>query len=314
MSDTDAPRKAPRRWWLLAPYIALGVALGFASLYWLWARSTFDTELHKRADTLRRAGYTLEINDMSFGGWPSRLEVKLDSVRIRAPSGWGLTARDLTAGALLYDLGHWVVADSRGLTVTRPEGGDIDIAGDAIRASLAGFDAPTPRIAIEGVNLKFHPAAGARPFSLAEAARLELYTRPSTDGTSAEALLRFDGVSLAPGTILTTLASSHRLSGAFALRLTRFGAWKGHDWTSSGRAWAKAGGRVEFDPTAAPSADLAVICDRGALTFGEDGRPDGELPLAFVFPKAERISAHLSFDDGVTRLGPVRLGPAPRLF
>ena len=105
-----------------------------------------------------------------------------------------------------------------------------------------------------------------------------------------------------------------RLAMALTLGLALLGAWKGQDWTTSGRAWAKAGGRVEFDPTAAPSADLAVVCDRGALTFGEDGRPDGELPLAFVFPKAERISAHLSFDDGVAKLGPVRLGPAPRVF
>ena len=314
MSDPDAHRKAPRRWWLFAPYVALGLALVLASLYWLWAKSTFDTELHKRADALRREGYVVELSGLSFGGWPYRLEAKLDRVRISAPSGWGATARNVTAGALLYDLGHWVVVDSGGLTITRPEGGNVDVAGDAIRASLAGFDAPTPRIAIEGVNLKFQPAAGARPFSLADAARLEFYTRPSANGTAAEALLRFDGVSLAPGTILTTLARSHRLSGAFALRLTRFGAWKGHDWTSSGRAWAKAGGRVEFDPTAAPGADLAIVCDRGALSFGEDGKPSGELPLAFVFPKAERTSAPLSFDDGVTHLGPIRLGPAPRLF
>ena len=97
MSDTDAHRKAPRRWWLLAPYVALGLA----SLYWFWARATFDTELHRRADTLRREGYTVDISGLGFGGWPSRLEAKLDRVRIRAPSGWGVTARDLTAGALL---------------------------------------------------------------------------------------------------------------------------------------------------------------------------------------------------------------------
>jgi len=299
---------------LLAPYIALGLALALASLYWFWARSTLDTEIHHRADSLRREGYAVELSGLSYGGWPYRLEAKLDRARIKAPSGWGVTARDVTAGALLYDLGHWVVVDSGGLTITRPEGGDVEVAGDAIRASLAGFDALTPRIAIEGVNLKFHPAPGARPFSLADAARLEIYTRPSADGTAAEALLRFDGVGLAPGTILATLARSHRLSGAFALRMTRFSAWKGSDWTSSGRAWAKAGGRVEFDPTAAPSADLAIVCDRGALTFGQDGRPSGELPLAFVFPKEERTSAPLSFDDGVTHLGPIRLGPAPRLF
>ena len=314
MSDTDAHGKAPRRWWLLAPYIALGVALVLGSLYWLWARSAFDSELHRRADALRREGYAVELSGLSFSGWPYRLEAKLDRARIKAPSGWGVIARDLTAGALLYDLGHWVVVDGGGLTVTRPEGGDVEVAGDAIRASLSGFDAPTPRIAIEGVNLKFHPAAGARPFSLSDTARLELYTRPSADRKAAEALLRFDGVSLAPGTILTILARSHRLSGAFALRMTKFSAWKGSDWTSSGRAWAKAGGRVEFDPTAAPSADLAIVCDRGVLTFGEDGRPSGELPLAFVFPKEARTSAPLSFEDGVTRLGPIRLGPAPRLY
>lgn len=314
MSDPDAHRKAPRRWWLLAPYVALGLALALASLYWLWARSTFDTELHRRAAALRREGYVVELSGLSFSGWPYRLEAKLNQARIKAPSGWGVTAQNVTAGALLFDLGHWVVVNGGGLTITRPEGGDVAVAGDAIRASLAGFDALTPRIAMEGVNLKSRPAAGARPFSLAEAARLEIYTRPSTDGTAAEALLRFDGVGLTPGTILTVLARSHRLSGAFALRLTRFSAWRGTDWTSSGRAWAKAGGQVEFDPTAAPSADLAIVCDRGALTFGEDGRPSGELPLPYVFPKAARTSAPLSFDDGVTHLGPIRLGPAPRLF
>jgi len=314
MSDTDVSRKTPRRWWLLAPYVVLGLALGLASLYWFWARSTFEAQLTAKADALRRQGYAVELSPLSFGGWPYRLEARLDRVRIRAPSGWGLTARGLTAGALIYDLGHWVVVDGAGLSVTRPVGGDVEVAGDAIRASLSGFDAPTPRIAIEGVNLRIHPATGARPFSLADAARIEIYTRPSTDRTAAEALLRFDGVSLAPGTALAALARDHRISGAFALRLTRFGAWRGQDWTAAGRAWAKAGGRVEFDPTAAPSADLAMVCDRGALAFEEDGRPAGELPLALVFPGAARTSAPLSFEDGESRLGPIRLGPAPRLF
>lgn len=314
MSDPDAHRKTPRRWWLFAPYVALCLGLAVATMYWWWARSTFDARLTRESQHLRREGYAVDLDGLRFSGWPYRLEAHFSRVRVRAPSGWGASAKTLTAGANLYDLGHWVAVAGEGLTITRPEGGDIAIVGDAIRASFAGLDASTPRIAVEGVNLRFQPAANARPFSLADAARIEVYTRPSADRTAAEALIRFDGVSMAPGTALSSVTRDRKLSGAFALRMTRIGAWKGQDWASSGRAWSKAGGRVEFDPTAAPSADVALVCDSGTLLIGEDGRPTGVVPLAFMLSQEDRTSAPLKFENGEARLGPLRLGPSPRLF
>jgi hypothetical protein len=117
------------------------------------------------------------------------------------------------------------------------------------------------------------------------------------------------------GTVAATLLKDHRVSAALSLRMTRRDALKGTDWSAAGRNWQAAGGRLEVDPTTPPGPDLRLAAAAGTLRFLTDGRPVGSLPLSLTAKDgARRVELPLVLDAEGARLGPVRLGPSPRLF
>jgi len=316
MSDPAPNGNPPRRFWLLAPFFAILLALAAVCAGWWYVRLQIEDGLRSRAHDLGQRGYAVELGPIAFGGFPYRMEVDLQQARITTPSGWALAFPELKGEALLFDLGHWVFVAPSGLVFTRPVGCDVVVTGTTLRASLAGMSAPVPRFAFEGVDLRFSRAPGARPFSLATASRLELYTRTGVrDPKAAEALIRLEGGRLTSGTLASLLVRDHAFGGALSLRLTRFDAMRGESWSAAGRAWAAAGGRLEVDPTSPPEPDLQLSTPGGVLSFDPEGHPSGALPIQIAGPGgAHAFLAPLAFDDGKTRLGPLTLGPAPRAF
>jgi hypothetical protein len=103
---------------------------------------------------------------------------RLVNARVAEPSGWALRAPELSGEANAYDIGHWVIVAPRGVIMTRPVNGDVQITGQALRASFAGFKQYPPRISVEGANLVFTPVAGAAPFPLLSTTGLQLHVRP----------------------------------------------------------------------------------------------------------------------------------------
>lgn len=315
MSDPAPLSKPSNPIWLLAPLGVVITALVIVCAAWWAVRLRLEGAIDDRMQALQRQGCQVGMQGLGFSGFPYRMAVRVDQFRLLTPSGWGATIRGLKAEALLFDLDHWVFVARDGLTLSRPIGGDLVMSGATVRASLAGLDAPTPRFAFEGTALIFKPAAGARPFSLASADRLELYTRTGLqDRRAAEVLVRLDGARFTRGATLSPLIGDHRLNAGLSLRILRVDAMAGADWTRAGQAWAAANGRVEIDPTTPPGADLRLSTSGGRLRFGVDGRPTGALPLTLTLEGRPPINAPLSFGDGATRLGPLTLGPVPRIF
>ena len=73
------------------------------------------------------------------------MKITFPELGITAPSGWAVRLGETEAEAVLFDLGHWVFAVDNGLTLTRPEGGDVRIGAARLRASLTALSAPTPQ-------------------------------------------------------------------------------------------------------------------------------------------------------------------------
>jgi len=244
------------------------------------------------------------------------MKVSVSHLRVAAPSGWAVRLGPSEAEAVLFDLDHWVLAVDNGVTLTRPVGGDVRIAASRLRASLAALSAPTPRLAVEAVDLVLTTPPGAQLFSLSRADRLEIYTRTITgDSTGAEALIRVDNGTLTRGTAAAALFRDRRVSAALSVRMIRRDAFRGQDWAAAGRNWQAAGGRLDIDPTTPPGPDLRLAAGAGTLHFGSEGRPMGTVPLSLTAPDGARIiELPLTFDLEGAHLGPVRLGPAPRLF
>ena len=317
MSEPVVTGKPPSRRWLFLPYGLIAAALIAYGAGWFVVKGRIEAGMDAAAANLRAQGYQVSWSARSFSGFPFRLHLVLKDVALAAPSGWAARFDDLSGEAYLHAPGHWVLAANQGLTLTRPgSDGAVAIRGQAIRASLNGLDAPIWKVAVEGIGLTFTPASGAKPFSLADAARIELYTRQSPDHTgAAEALVRFDQVHLAPDALLGRRVGRQAVTGAFALRMTRAATFAGPGWTAAGQNWARSDGRIEIDPTTAPTGDgLALAVPAGSLRLGQDGRPSGALTLALSARNAPPLALPLRFEDGKTRMGPLTLGPAPRLF
>lgn len=316
MSDPTPSGKSPSRLWLLLPYGLIATALLGLAAGWMVERQRIVVELQATASTLRAQGYHVEMSEPNVAGFPFRMRIAVQKLQLSAPSGWGLRADGLTGQANIYALGHWVLNAPSGLVITRPVGGDLIVQGQSIRASLAAMEAPTWRVAIEGVGLKLTPGPGAAPFSLKAADRIEIYTRQSpTVPNAAEALIRLDGGDTAPLTALGNLTKGRRLNGAVALRMRRIDQYKGGNWSGAWLHWARAGGTVETDATAPPGPDLRLATGAGVLVFGSDGRPMGTIPMTLTDSKGGgQTSQSVVFDQGKTTMGGVVLGPAPRIF
>ena len=322
MSEPDTFSKPPSssppsaglgRLWPLGALLVAALALWIG---WYVTTLKLAQDLRQATEALRARGYQVEMADPHFGGFPYRMKVTVAKLRMVAPSGWAVRLGPIEGEALLFDLGHWVFAVDNGLTLTRPVGGDVRIGAARLRASLAALTAPTPRLAVEAVDLVLTTPPGARPFSLARADRIEIYSRTGVkDPTAAEALIRIDNATLTPGTVAATLFQDRRVSAALSLRMTRRDALAGTDWSAAGHHWQAAGGRLEIDPTTPPGPDLRLAAGVGVLSFGPDGRPVGSVPLSLTAPDGTRkVELPLAFDPAGAHLGPVLLGPSPRLF
>ena len=121
-------------------------------------------------------------------------------------------------------------------------------------------------------------------------------------------------------------------------------ALKGPDWPAAVQAWTAAGGKISLRNANITAGDAQLNASTGTLTVGGDGRLRGDLavelrqaPRALIAmgetgaapPEAAAaaaavvaarqgqeaaVRAAITFEAGEATLGPVRLGPAPRIY
>lgn len=342
ITEPEAPRKPPSRWFLYAPFIALAVALVAYGGFWFVAKTRLEQAMDARAEALRAAGYTVALDGRRVDGLPFRMRVGFSEARIITPSGWSVAIPGLKGEAYLHDLGHWVLVAPQGLTVVRPQGGGLTVAGEALRASIAGTGAKPWRLVLAGTKLVFTPQPGARPFSLASAERLEFYLRPAPNSADGMVLLRLEGGKAAAGTLLHRIAADAAVTANLQAQLTKPEAFDGKDWGEAVRAWAKAGGVAQGVEGVFSGGTTSIKTKGGTLGVGADGRLVGAVPLemrqgaaaltalaegevldpgvassaaavAAARAQGEAATINLVFQAGAATLGPVRIGPSPRV-
>ncbi|MET0294383.1 MAG: DUF2125 domain-containing protein [Phenylobacterium sp.] len=341
LPDRDLPRKANR----LGLYIPFGLALllivGWTAA-WLWMRGEARERLETTASELRRAGYEVSWKRLGIGGYPFRLNLSLSEPRIREPSGWALQAPTLEAQAPAYAPGEWLLAAPEGLTFVRPIGGPVAVKGRLLRASLADPAAHPPSLSVEGADLTFAPAAGAQPFALSAAKAFELHLRAMPED---QGVIRFkvdNGKARLAG-LFARIAGDKPVSMVFEGVFSEASAFAGRDWASAVRAWTDGGGQMSVRQAGVTAGQAVLGAQSGTLTVGADGRLRGSIdaslrqaPMALgamgqagVIPPESAAAASavaqarqtgdvaratLTFEAGQTTLGPVAIGPAPRVY
>jgi len=342
--DPTAPRKPSR----LRLYVAFGLFLVFVvgwSAAWIWVRGEARERMDAAVATLRQAGYEVAWKERGIGGYPFRLNITLTEARIRDRSGWALDAPKLESQAFLHAPTHWIVAAPQGLTFTRPVGGPVAVSGKLIRASISHLTNTPPNISFEGANLAFQPAAGANPFSLQAAERVEFHLRqaPSEVGDEAGVWLSVKNGKAQLSGLLGRIAGDKPISIEWDGRVTKISALRGDDWPSAVRAWARAGGRMDVKRGGLTAGDALIGVNSGSLGVGSDGRATGVLDVSLrQAPRAlaalgqtgtipqdraqaaaavaearetgDLARATLNFEAGQTTLGPVAIAPAPKVY
>ena len=342
LPDQRAGRK-PGRAGLIVPFVVAGLAVAAWSGFWIYARGETARQIDAGATSLRAAGYEVSWSRQTIGGYPFRLNVVLEDARLREPSGWALSAPRLEGQAFLHGLRSWVLATPGGLTFTRPVGGPVEVRGQVLHASLSHLDQPLPNVSFEGTKLAFTPGAGAQPFALSAADRVEFHLRPGPDDQAA-VFFKVDAGQARLSGLFARIAGDKPISITWDSILSKISAFKGRDWPSSVRAWSNAGGRMNVRNAGITAGDAVIGAQGGALGVGYDGRLSGSLnatlreapkalgalaetgairPEAAMAASAVAVArqgsgdvaaATITFQAGQTTLGPVAIGPAPKVY
>jgi hypothetical protein len=339
MPEPTASRKPPRRFWLFAPYVALVIVIVVWSLIWLGVRADVLSRMDAAADHLRAQGYVVDWTRRVADGYPFRLDVALDQPRFIEPSGWGLTAPKIKAQAYAYNLDNWIGVAADGVTLMRPKGGPVDIRAQALRASIAGFAHSPPRISIEGRAVVFRPRPGASPFPLTDAVQLGLHMRPSgVDG--AEVLLLVSGGDAPREGLLGRITNGRGFTMIIDGLVSKASGFSGRDWPAKAAHWAASGGRITIAHAALASAPRQIALTKGDLSLDDKGALNGVLSLdlgrglnavdnfggdpntaksvkAVIEAQARLdrpVSVDVDFHGGMMHLGPITIGPAPKLY
>lgn len=344
MPDPSAPRK-PSLLRLLIPFgLAVVLIVGW-SVGWIWLRGEARVRMDQGVETLREAGYEVTWKDRGINGYPFRLNVTLTDARISDRSGWALETPKLEGQAFLHAPTHWIIAAPSGLTFVRPVGGPVTVSGKVIRASLTHLTNTPPNLSFEGVGLTFQPAAGANPFSLQGAERVEFHVRraPAEVGDEAGVWLSVKNGKGQLSGLLGRIAGDKPISIEWDGRLSKASALRGADWPSVVKSWSQAGGRMDVKRGGLTAGDALIGVNRGSLGVGSDGRATGSLDVslrqapralatigqagAIPADRAEAAAAvaearetgdlaraTLHFEAGQTTLGPVAIAPAPKVY
>lgn len=342
--DPSAPRKPSRLRLYLAVGLFLALVVGWSAV-WIWARGEARVRMDAGVEALRRAGYEVSWKDRAIGGYPFRLNITLSDAHIRDRSGWALETPVLEGQAFMHAPTTWILAAPQGLTFTRPVGGPVRVRGKLIRASLSHFQNVPPNISFEGVDLAFEPAAGANPFSLQAAQRVQFHLReaPAEVGDEAGVWLSVENGKARLSGLLGRVAGDKPISIEWDGRLSKASALRGNDWPSAVRAWAQAGGRMSVKRGGLTAGDALIGVNSGTLGVGADGRATGVLDVSLrQAPRAlatlgdtgtipadraqaaaavaearqdgDLARATLNFEAGQTTLGPVAIAPAPKVY
>jgi hypothetical protein len=342
LPDTAPPRK-PRRLGLWLPFLGLALLIAGWSGAWVWARSETARRMDAAVEALGKAGYQVSWKERKIGGYPFRVDVTLTDARAREPSGWALEAPRLEGEAFMHAITSWVIAAPDGIAFVRPQGGAVAVQGQLIRASLTHPNAHPPSFSFEGVKLAFAPEPGAQPFGLTGAERVEVHLRAGPDDEGG-VFARVDNGRARVSGLFARVAGGKPVSMVWNSTLSKMSAFTGASWPDAVRHWADAGGRMTVRQAGITAGDAVLGVDSGSLGVGSDGRLSGALQVTLrqaprglaamgdtglIAPDAaqratvvaqarqgggEAAQGSIDFQAGRTTLGPVALGPAPKVY
>lgn len=331
------------RYLMWAAVIALAVWTG-----WWWLASTAHKQawalwLEDRAD----AGWVAEYDALTVRGFPNRLDTTISGLQLADPaSGWAWSAPIFQVLSLSYKPNHVIAVWPERQRVSSP-GGTAEVTAETLRGSLVfvpGTDLALDRMQLEIADLVIETPDGRAVLDVAHFAtrrsvagmapanshdiglditglRLPLPVKLNLDPTG---LLpdRFETAHLDMSVAYDAPWDRHAIEGRKpqprAISLKKLALSWG-DLTLNAR------GNLEVDRSGYPNGDITIKARNWqqilkVLVAAEILPPDlaaqirsGLGLLAGLSGDPRSIDIPLSFAGGQTFIGPIPLGPAPRL-
>lgn len=326
--------------------ILIVAAAGWFAWWWI-AAGAQKTALNAWLDERREAGWQAEAAAIEVTGFPSRVDATLTEIALADPiSGWAWNAPRLAIYQILYKPTEAIVVWPEEQRIAAP-GARATVRSEMMRASFA-FKA-SEALTLERNSLEISNGAVAADAGwTAGIGYYNHHIRPSTGDLgphsyefAAEAtklrLPEFIRRVIDPARTLPPAIEMIRIEGAaaFDTPLDRFafertkpqltaltllpssGAWGDLALRMSGEVRADASGFAEgsFDISA---KNWEEMLDAGVASGAINKSLSDALKLGLGFVARlsggrNTLDVALTFDDGFTRIGPVPLGPAPRL-
>lgn len=314
LPDSPPARKSRRRGLFLPWLMAILLVVGWSAA-WFKLRGDAVDRMDVSVAQLRAQGYPVSWSTRTVTGFPFRLDVNLTGAKIAEPSGWAMSMPLLKSEAWIYRLDQWILVAPDGVTLTRPDGGPVAVRAKALRASLGGLGATPPRLSVEGVDLSFDTAPGAKPYMIQSAERLELHTRPGPDDQGG-VMFKVEGARLRLEGLPARIAQGRPVSMTWDLVLSKISGFRGDSWPSAVRRWRDGGGVLTVRSAELRGGDALLTGAGGPLTVGLDGRLEGRLDakLKDADGDSQGFGGRVELEDGRARFGPLDLGPAPQLY
>ncbi|SEN04882.1 hypothetical protein SAMN04488003_10896 [Loktanella fryxellensis] len=319
----------------LLTIIVLALA-GLYSAYWFIAARTLDGQLQSGLAAAVAQGWQIESESLTTGGYPSRFDVTARDLTVTTPGGdvtW--RAPVVETAALSYAPNRVILALPPSQTVA-VQGQTVTIGSDGLRASL-GVAANTS-LALDTLTAEARALdlVSDRGWSWKTGAAL-LALRP--DGTTPGSYDAYLGLAnVTPGVALSAAPDGPaQVTVDATVQLDRpldrtglAGAppqVQQLSLTTAEVTWGDlrlvADGAIDVDATGVPTGQilLALTGWQDVLTLiAEAGLLDPGLlsvirnGASFMAAGQDTLTMPLTFADGAMALGPIPIGPAPRLI
>jgi hypothetical protein len=159
----------PKRRHLLIPFGVLLAVIVIHAVYWLVVSGQIRSEADGWIDRQEAAGYVIDHQGLSVGGYPFRFSLRAAAPDIAAPEaegGWRAQVDRLAATAQIYNLNHWILTpDGEAVFEAVTEDGPARwVAGfESARLSISGADGVTTRVGASATGLTLAAETGPAP-------------------------------------------------------------------------------------------------------------------------------------------------------
>lgn len=315
----DLPRRRPLWRLFLAPALLLVAAAGWTA-FWFYAAS----EAQVKADAWRaqeaRAGRVYDCGRRSLGGFPFRLELRCEDVRVSLVSQTAGQTRvqpvtvnldKFLVVAQVYDPKLLIAEFTAPATISELRGvPSMQMNWSKARASVVGLPAIPQRASMVFDDVSIDRTAHAVQAPLAHAKHIELHGRFAQNSTVTdpviESILRIES-----GNVEDVHPLLARPFGAeIHARLSGLKDITPKPWPERFRELQANGGHVEIVQSRIQQDDVTAIA-AGNLALNAQGRIDGELQMtvAGIEKVIPALGIEKMLEEGVPQATLDRLAP-----